>query len=359
VDLQLTIDSELQWVAERRLATQVRRMRADWGFAITLNVKTGEVLAMANAPVIDPADPGSSAREDRGNRAVAAPYEPGSVEKVLTSAALLDSGTATPETRVRIPSRLRSGPLRIGDHFGHGELHYLMRGVIAESSNIGTALLTRQLDKRAFSDYLTRFGLGSRTGIELPGESAGILPGADMSDVQRDQIAFGQALAVTGIQEAAAVAGLVNHGIYNSPTILKSGTDGSGGPVSLSKREPRRIISESASAGLRDLMEAVIDSENGQRNLRLDAYQSGGKTGTAQRADPTCRCYRGYVTSFVGFAPLDDPQLLTYVVLSNPRNGDTGSAVAAPAYRDIMEFALPRYSIAPNAKDHKPRPTEW
>jgi cell division protein FtsI (penicillin-binding protein 3) len=91
----------------------------------------------------------------------------------------------------------------------------------------------------------------------------------------------------------------------------------------------------------------------------LDAYQSGGKTGTAQRADPTCRCYRGYVTSFVGFAPLDDPQLLTYVVLSNPRNGDTGSAVAAPAYRDIMEFALPRYSIAPNAKDHKPRPTEW
>jgi cell division protein FtsI (penicillin-binding protein 3) len=359
VDLQLTIDSELQWVAERRVATQVRRMRADWGFAITMNVKTGEVLALANAPVVDPANPGSSAPEDRGNRAVAAPYEPGSVEKVLTAAALLDSGTATPETRVTIPSRLRSGPLKIGDHFDHGVLHYLMRGVIAESSNIGTALLTRQLDKRVLSDYLTRFGLGSRTGIELPGESGGILPRTEMSDVQRDQIAFGQALAVTGIQEAAAVAGLVNHGIYNSPTVLKGGTDGSGRQVSLSKRQPRRIISESASAALRDLMEAVIDGENGQRNLKLDAYQSGGKTGTAQRADPTCRCYRGYVTSFLGFAPLDDPQLLTYVVLSNPRNGDTGSTVAAPAYRDIMEFALPRYSIAPNAKVHKPRPTEW
>ncbi len=107
-----------------------------------------------------------------------------------------------------------------------------------------------------------------------------------MSDVQRDQIAFGQALAVTGIQEAAAVAGLVNHGIYNPPTVLKSGTDGSGRAVSLSKRQPRRIISESASAGLRDLMEAVIDSKTGQRSLKLDAYQSGGKTGTAQRADP-------------------------------------------------------------------------
>jgi cell division protein FtsI (penicillin-binding protein 3) len=359
VDLQLTLDSELQWVAERRLATQVRRMRADWGFAITLNVKTGEVLAMANAPVVDPANLGHSAPEDRGNRAVAAPYEPGSVEKVLTSAALLDSGTATPETRVRIPSRLRSGSLTIGDHFDHGELHYLMRGVIAESSNIGTALLTRQLDKRVLHDYLTRFGLGARTGIELPGESVGILPGADMSDVQRDQIAFGQALAVTGVQEAAAVAGLVNHGIYNAPTVVKSGTDGSGKPVALNQRQPRRMISESASAALRDLMAAVIDSENGQRNLKLDAYRSGGKTGTAQRADAACRCYRGYVTSFLGFAPLDDPQLLTYVVLSNPRKGDTGSTVAAPAYRDIMEFALPRYSVAPNAKDHKPRPTEW
>lgn len=359
VDLQLTIDSELQWVAERRLATQVRRMRADWGFAITLNVKTGEVLAMANAPTVNPTYLASSAPEDRGNRAVAAPYEPGSVEKVLTSAALLDSGTATPETRVTIPSRLRSGPLTIGDHFDHGELHYLMRGVIAESSNIGTTLLTRQLDKRVFAEYLARFGLGSRTGIELPGESAGIMPRADMSDVQRDQIAFGQALAVTGVQEAAAVAGLVNHGIYNPPTVLKSGTDGSGKPVALNKSQPRRIISDSASTALRDLMEAVVVSENGQRNLKLDAYQSGGKTGTAQRSDPGCRCYRGYVTSFVGFAPLDDPQLLTYVVLSNPRKGDTGSVVAAPAYRDIMEFALPRYSVAPNAKDHKPRPTEW
>ena len=121
-----------------------------------------------------------------------------------------------------------------------------------------------------------------------------------MSDVQRDQMAFGQALAVTGIQEAAAIAGLVNHGIYNPPTVLKGGTDGSGRAVSLSKGQPRRIISESASAGLRDLMEAVIDSKTGQRSLKLDAYQSGGKTGTAQRADPACRCYRGYVTSFLG-----------------------------------------------------------
>jgi cell division protein FtsI (penicillin-binding protein 3) len=359
LDVQLTLDSELQWVAERRLETQVQRMRADWGFAITMNVKTGEILALANSPTVDPANPGASDSQDRGNRAVAAPYEPGSVEKVLTAGALLDSGVATPESRVRIPYRLRSGPLWIKDHFAHGELRYLMRGVIADSSNIGTALFTRQLGKQRLHEYLTSFGLGSRTGIELPGESAGILPDADMTDVQRDQIAFGQALAVTGVQEAAAVAGLVNFGVYNSPTVIKRITDSSGKPLPIDKAQPRRIISESASTGVRDLMQAVVDSKNGQRALKLNAYRSGGKTGTAQRADPTCRCYRGYVTSYLGFAPVDDPQLLTYVVLSNPRNGETGSSVAVPPYRDIMEFALPRYSVEPDAKKSKPRPTKW
>jgi cell division protein FtsI (penicillin-binding protein 3) len=106
-------------------------------------------------------------------------------------------------------------------------------------------------------------------------------------------------------------------------------------------------------------MGAVIDSVNGQRSLKLDRYTSGGKTGTAQRADTGCRCYRGYVTSFLGFAPLDDPQILTYVVISNPRVGDTGTTTAAPPYRDIMNFALPRYSVAPDAKPHKPQPTRF
>ena len=308
---------------------------------------------------VDPANPGGALAADRGNRAISAPYEPGSVEKVLTSAALTDSGTATPDTPVKVPARLRSGPLTIKDHFYHGELHYRMRGVIAESSNIGTALLARQLAKQQLHDYLANFGLGSLTGIELPGESRGILPAGDMPDMQRDQIAFGQALSVTGIQEAAAIAGIVNGGIYNPPTVIKQVTDGNGNPIPRAKAEPRRIVSPASSAMVRDLMQAVIDSVNGQRNLKLNAYTTGGKTGTAQRADPTCHCYRGYVTSYVGFAPLDDPQLLTYVVLSNPRGADTGTVAAGPAYKDIMEFALPRYSVAPNAKYHKPLPTEW
>jgi cell division protein FtsI (penicillin-binding protein 3) len=359
LSFQLTLDSEVQWVAERRLAEQVSKNRADSGIAIVLDVKTAQVIALANAPTFDSSRPQAAKSEDRGNRAVSAPYEPGSVQKILTSAALLDTGTVTPSTRVVIPSRLASGGRSIKDHFSHGVLHYTMRGVIADSSNIGTVLLTRQLDKQKLHEYLVSFGLGSKTNIELPGESAGILPKPDMTNGQRDQIAFGQAMAVTAIQEAAAIAGIVNGGIYNPPTVIKRATDGEGKEVALLRAPQRRVISEQSSAQVRELMQAVIDSVNGQQNLKLDRYTTGGKTGTAQRADTKCGCYRGYVTSFVGFAPLDDPQILTYVVISNPKSGDTGSVTAAPAYRDTMNVALPRYSVAPDAKPHKPLPTTW
>jgi cell division protein FtsI (penicillin-binding protein 3) len=359
VSYQLTLDSEVQWAAERRLAEQVRSTGADSGFAIVMDPKNGQILALANAPGFDPAKPQDADPEDRGNRAVSAPYEPGSVQKVLTAAALVDSGTATPETRVKIPPRLATGGRFIKDAFPHGEIRLNLRGVVARSSNIGTALLARQLSKQHLHGYLVRFGLGARTGIELPGESAGIAPAADMADSQRDQVAFGQALAVTGIQQAAAVAGIINHGVYHPPTVIKRATDHEGQEVPITRRPPRRVISPESSAQVRDLMGAVIDSENGQRKLKLEAYTTGGKTGTAQRADTKCRCYRGYVTSFIGFAPLDDPRLLTYVVISNPRRGSTGTSTAGPVYRDLMNFALPRYSVPPDARPHDPKPTEW
>lgn len=365
INYQTTLDSELQWVAERTLAAKVRSSRADSGFAIVLNVKTGEVLALANAPTLNSADPGAAKPADRGNRAVSAPYEPGSVQKILTSAAIIDSGAEVggqpigPDTRVRIPRRLPSGPISIKDSFEHGELRYRMRGAVAYSSNIGVALLARQMPKAQLREYLVRFGLGAPTGIEIPGEAAGILPAADMPDYARDQVAFGQALSVTGIQEAAAIAGLVNGGVYHPPTVLKGATDSDGNAVALPVRQPRQIVSKRTSDQVRDLMQAVTDTPNGVRNLELDGYDSGGKTGTAQLANAKCDCYRGYVTSYVGVAPIDDPQLLSYVVVSNPRRGDTGTSVASPVNQAILEFALPRYSVPPNTKKHKVKPIEW
>jgi cell division protein FtsI (penicillin-binding protein 3) len=251
-----------------------------------------------------------------------------------------------------VPGSVASGGGRIKDHYSHGTLQLNMRGIVSHSSNIGTVLLTRQLEKATLHNYLSSFGLGEQTGIGLPGESAGSLPPADMKDYTRDQISFGQGLSVTAVQEAAAIAGVVNGGVYNSPTVVKSATRADGTAVDLDRSAPRRVVSEDTSAKVRDLMESVVARTPSVGNqLMLDHYSSGGKTGTAERYEPTCGCYRGYVTSFVGFAPLNDPKLLTYVVVDNPKRGESGSETAAPVYTDIMEFALPRYGVAPDQKN--------
>ncbi|MCW2809875.1 MAG: ftsI [Friedmanniella sp.] len=360
LNLQTTIDSELQYVAEKRLAAQVSRQHAASGVAITMNVKTGELLAMASVPSFNASDVRQQDAANLQNRAVSTPYEPGSVQKVLTSAALIDGGFVDPETPVKVPPLLKSGDLTIKDHFVHPEIHLNMRGVIANSSNIGTALLARQGTKQSLHDYLASFGLGAKTGIEVPGESQGILPSGSMTDITRDQIAFGQALSVTAVQEAAAIAGIVNDGVYNPPTVVKQATDGNGNAVSLGDtRTPRRIVSSTTSAEVRDLMEAVVDLRAGTSPLKLPAYRTGGKTGTAQLANTKCHCYRGYVTSYVGVAPISDPQILTYVVVTDPKKDASGSAVAAPVYRDIMNFALPRYGVMPDTSKPSVPVTTW
>ncbi|QGN31916.1 penicillin-binding protein 2 [Microlunatus sp. Gsoil 973] len=363
---QLTIDPELQWMMQRRIDSQRARTGADWITAITMDVTTGEVLAMAQTPGYDSSDPGASKPSNLGDRAVSQAYEPGSVEKVLTSAALIDSGAANPETKVVVPPTIASGDGRIKDAEGHGTVHYTMRGIIANSSNIGTLMLTRQMDKTTLRNYLSSFGLGRTTGVELPGESAGSLPTADMKDYTRDQIAFGQGLSVTTLQEATAISAIVNGGIYHTPTVIKSASTADGTAVPIDRPAPRRVISAKTSAEVRDMMEAVVThTAVSQKYLMLSHYRSGGKTGTAQRYDPKCGCYRGYVTSFVGFAPLDNPRLLTYVVVNNPKRGDSGTGTAGPVYRDIMQYALPRYGIVPDQKNkawgarQMDRPLTW
>jgi cell division protein FtsI (penicillin-binding protein 3) len=359
---QLTLDAEVQWAAEKLVDARVKDLGADSAFAIVMDVRTGELLALANGPGFDPNRLTKADKDHRGNRAVSAPYEPGSVQKVLTAAALIDSGTATPETKVEVPTQVMSNGRPIRDAFNHESpiLKLNLRGIIARSSNIGTVLLARQMPKETLYDYLTRFGLGSRTGIELPGESRGILAKPEKMAVgQPDQIAFGQALAVTGVQQAAAVASVVNGGVYHAPTIIKGVTDSAGQPVAVEHQPPRRVVSEETSAQIRDVMRAVVDSENGQKSLQLEGYTSGGKTGTAQRAVEGSKGYQGYVTSYVSFAPADDPRILTYVVVNNPKGAHTGSGNAAPVVKDLMRVVLPRYSVAPDAVPNNPKPIEW
>lgn len=358
-DYQLTIDSELQWTAEQSLRKVVDSSRAKSGYAIVMNVRTGEVLAMANYPSFDASNLKSAKAENMNNKAISSSLEPGSVEKVLTFAALADGGYITPDTQVFVPSSLKSADLTITDSTSHGDIRLTASGVLAKSSNIGTVQLTRQMPKQDLVAHLENFGLGRRTGIELPGEASGWSPPSDLADYSRDQVAFGQGLSVTGMQLSAAVAGILNDGVYNSPTIIRSATGVDGRPVPLDRPAPRRIISEQASAVVTEMMEAVTGPGGTGRAMALPGYRSVGKTATAERYDEKTGKYAGYTASYIGAAPAEDPQILTYVVVDNPVNGHYGSVVAGPAYKEIMAYALPRYGVAPSVGQAPTAKLEW
>jgi cell division protein FtsI (penicillin-binding protein 3) len=346
-NIQLTIDAALQYAVQQELAAAVRT-RGTQGWAVVMNIKTGEVLALANYPSFDANTFGDADAEDLGNRAVSWVYEPGSVQKVITMGALLDQGLITPDTHIAVPGTLTSGWDEIEDSWSHGTLYMTARGVLADSSNIGTALLARDASKESLAHYWELLGLGKPTGIQLPGEGSGelgLVPSADMEDYQRDRAAFGQSISVTALQEAAAIAALVNGGVYNAPTIISHVTTADGVEVPIPKQEPRRVISPEASADLRDMMEAVVAGD-GNTSRMIDGYRMIGKTGTASRINPDTGAYDSLTGSFIGIAPAEDPTLLVYVVIDD--TSWHGSVVAVPPVKDIMQYALPRYGFAPN-----------
>ena len=353
----LTLDADLQWSAEQALADGIATAGAKTGSVLVMNPNNGEILALATAPSFDSANPGAADAGNLGNRTVTEAYEPGSTEKVLTMAALTDSGVVTPDTKVDVPASITSGSGTVTDSFEHGRLKLTVRGVVAQSSNIGTIKLARQLDKAKLHEYLTSFGLGSAPGSGLPAETAGSLPEADMADYTRDQISFGQGLSVSVVQMGAALSAAVNGGTYHQPQIIRSATNPDGTPISLATPASRRVISEDASGMVVNMMESVITSVGSER--AIPGYRTAGKSGTAQRYDSNCKCYNGYTSSFVGIAPAENPQLLVYVVLDQPTNGNLGSQLALPVVNNVLQTALPRYNVAPSSTPAPKEPLEW
>ena len=353
----LTIDADLQWFAEQALADGMAKAGAKTGSVLVMNPNNGEILALATAPSFDSANPGATDAGNLGNRTVTEAYEPGSTEKVLTMAALADSGLVTPDTKVDVPASITSGSGTVKDSFEHGRLKLTARGVMAQSSNIGTIKLARQMDKAKLREYLASFGLGSAPGSGLPAETSGSLPEADMADYTRDQISFGQGLSVSVMQMGAALSAAVNGGTYHQPQIIRSAANADGTPISLPTPTSRRVISEEASGMVVNMMEAVITSVSSER--AIPGYRTAGKSGTAQRYDSSCKCYNGYTSSFVGIAPAENPQLLVYVVLDQPTNGNLGSQLALPVVNNVLQTALPNYNVAPSSTPAPKEPLEW
>jgi len=343
---QLTIDAVMQSAAQQEIEKAVASSGSDYGTAIVMNVKTGEILAMANAPTFNGNSFGSSPTADLGNRAIRSAYEPGSVQKILTVAALMDQGLVTPDTKIEVPSKVKSGADTVTDSWSHGTLYLTVRGVVAYSSNIGTLLLSRLSTKSNLVSYLQSFGLGQPTGVQLPGEAMGQL-NPNPPDYMRDRWAFGQSLSVTALQEAAAVASVVNGGVYHQPTIIASVTDANGNAVPQPELATRRVISEQTSAEVVNIMNAGTESSLYWDTRQIPGYSWAGKTGTAQRYDPATGRYNGTTASFMSVGPTNDPTYLVYVVLDNPNGGAAGAGVAEPPAKDLMQVALPRYGVTP------------
>ncbi|MGH8774594.1 MAG: peptidoglycan D,D-transpeptidase FtsI family protein [Jiangellaceae bacterium] len=348
--VQLTIDRDIQWYAEQAIASAVADARADAGNAVVLDTRTFEVVAMATSPGVDPGDPGASRDDDRGNRAVEEAYEPGSVFKPLTMAAVIDEGAATPATVLSVPDHVSRSGETINDYYDHPRQQMTLTGIMAKSSNVGTLLAAERIDKGRFRDYLAGFGLGSPPDLSLPGESAGRLP-EDWSDLSRDTIAFGQGVSVSTVQMAAAYATIANGGV-RLPARLVDATidaDGVGTPVDVGS--PLRVVSEETADAVTLMMEAVMGEDGTGRSVGVPGYRVAGKTGTAQRVDPACGCYRDYNASFMGFAPADDPRYVVVVSLLNPRKGNSGGSLAGPVFSDVMGFTLAQMGVPPTGTE--------
>jgi cell division protein FtsI (penicillin-binding protein 3) len=355
-DIELTIDRDIQWAAQQAITDQVRKSKADRGYVIVQNTRTGEVLAMANAPGFDPNDLSAANSAAMGNAALQDAYEPGSTSKVMSMAAVLEEGVATPDTHVVVPNRLHRGDRLFKDDIDHPTWHLTLNGVLAKSSNIGTILATGQLGatqpeaNRVLHSYLRKFGIGSPTGLGYPGETSGILAKPqDWSTSQQYTIPFGQGLSVNAMQAASVFSTIANKGVRIEPTLVRGikGPDGRFTPAPAPRQT--RVISEKTAGTVARMLESVVGDEEGTgTKARIPGYRVAGKTGTANRVDPELGRYKGYTASFAGFAPADDPQITVYCAIQNPTKGSYfGGQICGPIYKKVMEFALKTLHVAP------------
>ncbi|MEV4195483.1 peptidoglycan D,D-transpeptidase FtsI family protein, partial [Streptomyces toxytricini] len=355
-DIELTIDRDIQWAAQSAIAEQVRKSEADRGYVIVQDTRTGEVLAMANAPGFDPNDLSRASSAAMGNAALQDVYEPGSTAKVISMAAVLEEKKATPETRVEVPNRLHRGDRLFKDDIDHPTWYLTLNGVLAKSSNIGTILATGQLGptqpdaNRVLHSYLDKFGIGRPTGLDYPGESRGILARPEAwSTSQQYTIPFGQGLSVNAMQAASVYSTVANGGVRIEPTLVR-GTKGPDGRFTPAPApEQTRVISEETAKTLAQMLESVVDDQEGTgTKARIPGYRVGGKTGTSNRVDPATGRYKGYTASFAGFAPADDPRITVYCAIQNPTKGNYfGGQICGPIYKKVMEFALKTLRVAP------------
>src|SRR4051794_23894048 len=341
--VRLTLDANLQDQAEQVLALLGQTWQPRGASAIVMDPNSGDILALANWPRVNANALDDAPDYARQDRAVGVTYEPGSTFKAFTVAAALEDGKVTPHTVFNLPPVLQFSDRQIHDAENHGYEPATTAEILKFSSNIGAVLIGQRVGAKSFDSWIHRFGFGKPTGVDLPGEESGIvLPLARYSGSTMGNLPMGQGIAVTPMQMAAAYAAIANGGILRAPRIVASV---GGKPTKASAG--KRVISQPTAASVRAMLQGVLGPGGTATGAAIEGYDLAGKTGTAQKAIPGGYSKDKYVASFVGFAPAAHPKLLVTVVVDEPKGEIYGGQVAAPSWRQIVNFALGYLKIGP------------
>jgi cell division protein FtsI/penicillin-binding protein 2 len=344
--LSLTLDANIQQRAEDVLAAVGQAFQPKDATAIVMDPRSGEILAMANWPQLNAAEPGSSTPAALDNRAVGFAYEPGSTFKVVAVSGALQEGLITPATPFAIPDQIQVADRVIHDDSEHEVETLTTAQILARSSNVGAIKIGLLEGPTSFNSWVRRFGFGAPTGVGLPGEETGVVLRPDQySGSSMGNLPIGQGELVTPIQMATAYSAIANGGTVRPPRLLRS----------VNGRQPgepsgHRVLSPGNAAAVRQMLQGVLGPEGTASQISIPGYELAGKTGTASKVDPLTGQYSqsAYVASFIGFAPASSPKLLCAVVVDEPQAGSIyGGAVAAPAFAQIMSFALPYLGVPP------------
>ena len=355
--VELTIDSDIQFYAQQQVQLARDASGARNVSAVVLDAKTGQVLAMANDDTFDPSqDIGRQADKQIGNLPVTSPFEPGSVNKIVTAASVIEFGLSNPDEVLSVPGSIDMGGVNIRDAWGHGVMPYTTTGVFGKSSNVGTLMLAQRIGPERYYEMLGKFGLGQRTGVGLPGESAGIVPSIDQwSGSTFSNLPIGQGLSMTLLQMTGMYQAIANDGLRIPPRIVKATIADDGTRTEESEPNGIRVVSSETARTVRNMLRAVVqrDPMGTQQGTAPAAavagYQVAGKTGTAQQINPGCGCYYDdvYWITFAGMAPVDDPRYVIGIMMDAPlRNADgTPGHSAAPLFHNLAGWLLQRENV--------------
>ncbi|MFV0433224.1 MAG: peptidoglycan D,D-transpeptidase FtsI family protein [Leucobacter sp.] len=359
--VELTIDRDLQWEAQQIINEQVQDVRAEWGLMVVMDVKTGELVAVAEDGSVDPGDVDSSDPAKREARSFTSPYEPGSTFKTITAAALINEGAATPLTQNLTPYYLEPEPgVRFSDSFGHEPMPWTLTGILVKSSNVGTATLGSKLSKETRYEYLQRFGIGSATEAGMPVEDTGMLiPVEDWDPQTSYNTTFGQGVSSTIVQTAGAYQAIANGGERIPPTLVSGCVTPEGKEQKLDHGDPVRAITPETSDTMMEMLETVVAEGWYKDIIDIPGYRLAGKTGTAEQVDPETGLYRTeYVNSFAGIFPADDPQYVAVASVAFAKKGD-GATAAVTAFHDVAEATIRTFHIPPSTGEFTPLPSEY